>query len=226
MEEGLPVAACLLRSDDHVTEITFATTETSSPKLLLGLELGWPLMILAPVLLGQQLYILSKQDCYGKHGETATVRLILAPSQPVAALRGLAGPSLGVWHTFRGLSLSRVTPVLFAQAGQHLHVSAASIWVYLLLGVESLGMETNAGFLLGNGQLFYVHWFAPGTPTAWQDCCQSTSKACRMALEIRQMLPKRNGSSSGFLNLLKPCCSLGCSWFLMDVSTSNKFLVQ
>lgn len=48
------------------------------------------------MLLGVQLYILWKQDCYGEQRGTATVRLILASSQPVAALSGLAGPYLDV----------------------------------------------------------------------------------------------------------------------------------
>lgn len=123
-----------------------------------------------------------------------------------------------------------------------------SSWAYLFLGVESLGVKINVGSPTGNGQLDYSRQYVTGTHAAWQERSQSTSNACgvpghlqkdgrgRHPAHVAIAGPPRDKANAsvekgklfrlGFLNLLKPCCNLGYSWFLMDVSTCHKFLVQ
>lgn len=121
------------------------------------------------------------------HCRTGLASLLL-----VVAVRYLPGSYLNVWCTYSGLFLSRVTLLLFAQAGQCLHVSyvtAASIRQLLRvlsLGEESLGVKINAGAPEGDGQLGHVHQYVSGTRAARQECCQSTSNACGVPGHVHQ----------------------------------------
>lgn len=174
-----------------------------------------------------------EQDYYGEHGGTATVRLILLhPSWGSAGGPGRIPPGC-VKHLQR----------LFSFQGDTRAVCTSKLGQFrLCVFIAGSGVtgDGDKGWLSSGEWAVVSHPLAsPGTHTAWQECCQGTSKACRMARAASHAAVaggpghKANASTEnwklfrlGFLHLLKPSCSLGCSWFLMGVSTSNKFLVQ
>lgn len=155
---------------------------------------------------------------------------------------GSTGSYLDVWNTFPGLSLSRVTPALCAQAGQHLHIRAVlelppSAWFYcwewshwewrqMLAFLWGMGSYfTSISLFLAHEQLGRNAARAPGMPAGWpgqppMPAAIAGGHKANASMENWKLF------RLGFLNLLKTCCSLCCSWFLMDISTSNKFLVQ